>query len=124
MLPCTYYDIIEETLIGDRKMNYNKLYAAVKEEYSEDIALSVCIAYSIHLNLKIEDDDDMTDSGRYQKRIEENIRSVLWENDDIDLIIDLESRVYEWDISNSLSGLGGCTPKLFKEIKGVFSKKA
>jgi hypothetical protein len=103
-------------------MNYNKLYAAVKEEYSEDIALSVCIAYSIHLNLKIEDDDDMTDSGRYQKRIEENIRSVLWENDDIDLIIDLESRVYEWDISNSLSGLGGCTPKLFKEIKGVFSK--
>lgn len=94
-------------------MNYNRLYAAVKEEYSEDIALSVCIAFSIHMQTKIEEE--------YQKRIEENIRDVLWENDNIDLIIDLESRVYQWDISNSLNGLGGCKPKLFKEIKGSSS---
>lgn len=101
-------------------MNYKKLYAAVKDEYSDDIALSVCIAYSIHMQTDIED-EDLTESGRYQKRIEEQIRYVLWENDDIDLIIDIESRVYEWDISNSLSGLGGCIPKLFKEIKGSSS---
>lgn len=101
-------------------MNYNRLYAAVKEEYSEDIALSVCIAFSIHMQTDIED-EDLTESGRYQKRIEENIRDVLWENDNIDLIIDIESRVYEWDISNSLNGLGGCIPKLFKEIKGSSS---
>ena len=101
-------------------MNYNKLYAAVREEYSEDIALSVCIAFSIHIQTEIEE-EDLTDSGRYQKRIEENIRDVLWENDDIDLIIDLESRVYEWDNSNALDGIGGCTPKLFKDIKGSSS---
>ena len=101
-------------------MNYNKLYAAVKEEYSEDIALSVCIAFSIHMQTKIEE-DDITESGRYQKRIEEQIRYVLWENDDIDLIIDLESRVYQWDISNSISGIGVCKAKLFKDIKGSSS---
>lgn len=101
-------------------MNYNRLYAAVKEEYCDDIALSVCIAFSIHMQTKIEE-EDLTESGRYQKRIEENIRDVLWENDNIDLVIDLESRVYEWDISNALDGIGGCTPKLFKEIKGSSS---
>jgi len=101
-------------------MNYNRLYDAVREEYSEDIALSVCIAFSIHIQTKIEE-EDLTDSGRYQKRIEENIRDVLWENDDIDLIIDLESRVYQWDISNVLDGIGGCKAKLFKEIKGISS---
>jgi len=97
-------------------MNYNRLYAAVKEEYSEDIALSVCIANAIHLNLEIEEEDS-TDSGRYQKRIEENIRDVLWENDNIDLIIDIESRVYTWEICQEMDGLGGCKAKLFKEIK-------
>jgi len=104
-------------------MNYNRLYAAVKEEYSEDIALSVCIAFSIHMqtDFKEWDYDDIQDSGRFQKRIEENIRDVLWENDDIDLIIDLESRVYQWDNSNALDGIGGCTAKLFKEIKGSSS---
>ena len=101
-------------------MNYNKLYAAVKEEYSEDIALSVCIAYSIHMQTDIED-EDLTESGRYHKRVEENIRNVLWENDDIDLIIDIESRVYTWEICQEMDGLGGCKAKLFKDIKGSSS---
>ena len=101
-------------------MNYKKLYAAVKDEYSDDIALSVCIAYSIHMQTDIED-EDLTESGRYQKRIEEQIRHVLWENDNIDLIIDIESRVYTWEICQEMDGLGGCTPKLFKEIKGSSS---
>ena len=35
------------------------------------------------------EDEDLTESGRYQKRIEEQIRYVLWENDDIDLIIEI-----------------------------------
>ena len=101
-------------------MNYKKLYAAVKDEYSDDIALSVCIAYSIHMQTDIED-EDLTESGRYQKRIEEQIRYVLWENNDIDLIIDIESRVYTWQICQEMDGLGGCTPKLFKDIKGSSS---
>ena len=101
-------------------MNYKKLYAAVKDEYSDDIALSVCIAYSIHMQTDIED-EDLTDSGRYQKRIEEQIRYVLWEDDDIDLIIDFESRVYTWQVFQEMDGLGGCTPKLFKDIKGSSS---
>ena len=58
-------------------MNYKKLYAAVKDEYSDDIALSVCIAYSIHMQTDIED-EDLTESDRYHKRVEENIRNVLW----------------------------------------------
>ena len=59
-------------------MNYNKLYAAVKEEYSEDIALSVCIAFSIHMQTDFGEweYDDIQDSGRFQKRIEENIRDL------------------------------------------------
>jgi hypothetical protein len=103
-------------------MNFKRLYNAIKDEYSEDIALSVCIANAIHLNTDVEE-EDMTESGRYQKRIEKHMRDVLWENDDIDLILDLESRVYEWMVSNDLSGLGGCVPKLFKEIKGVSSER-
>ena len=101
-------------------MNYKKLYAAVKDEYSDDIALSVCIAYSIHMQTDIED-EDLTDSGRYQKRIEEQIRYVLWENDNIDLIIDIESKVYTWQICQEMDGLGGCKAKLFKEMKGSSS---
>ena len=102
-------------------MNYNKLYAAVKEEYSEDIALSVCIAFSIHMQTDIED-EDLTESGRYQKRIEEQIRYVLWENDDIDLIIDIESRVYTWQVFQEMDFvLDDRTPKLFKDIKGSSS---
>ena len=108
-------------------MNYKKLYDAVKDEYSDDIALSVCIAYSIHMQTDIED-EDLTESGRYQKRyhkrVEENIREVLWENDDIDLIIDIESRVYTWQVCQEMDGLGGCTPKLFKDIKGSSSPNA
>ena len=104
-------------------MNYKKLYAAVKDEYSDDIALSVCIACSIHMQTEIEE-EDLTESDRYHKRVEENIRNVLWENDDIDLIIDIESRVYTWQICQEMDGLGGCKAKLFKEIKGVSSPNA
>ena len=103
-------------------MNYKKLYAAVKDEYCDDIALSVCIAYSIHMQTDIED-EDLTESGRYQKRVEEQIRYVLWEDDDLDLIIDIESRVYTWQICQEMDGLGGCKAKLFKEIKGSSSLK-
>lgn len=106
-------------------MNYKKLYAAVKDEYSDDIALSVCIAYSIHMQTEIEE-EDLTESGRYHKRIEEQIRYVLWENnDDIDLIIDLESRVYTWLVFQEMDFvLDDRTPKLFKDIKGSSSVNA
>lgn len=105
-------------------MNYKKLYSAVKDEYSDDIALSVCIAYAIHMNTEIED-EDLTESARYHKRfhkrVEEQIRYVLCEDDNIDLIIDLESKVYTWEICQEMDGLGGCKAKLFKEIKGSSS---
>lgn len=98
-------------------MNFMNLFTAIKKDFPENIAIGVCTACAIHLSIKIKE-KDLNEPGRYQRKIEKKIKAVLWEYDtaDVETIIKLESLVYDWQISNSCAGLGGCTPKSFLEL--------
>lgn len=98
-------------------MNYPELFSELKNEFSDDIALGVCVALGIHISTKITE-KDITKPGRYGQKVTKKIRNALWEysSDDVDLIIRIEAMVYEWDTRRSMDGFGGCVRKTFREL--------
>lgn len=82
-------------------MNYQELFVEVKKEFPEHIAVGVCVATGIHLSTKIKG-KDFDEPGRYENRVEKKIREVLWDNDDVDIIIKIHKCVYTWDIQRVL----------------------
>ncbi len=100
-------------------MNYPELFIELNREFSEDISLGVCIAAGIHM-ITNASEKDFYEKGRYAKKVNKKIRKALWEysKDDIKLILDIESKIHDWEFCRTLEGLGGCTRKTFKELIG------
>lgn len=96
-------------------MELTKLYSLANQEFPHSVCIGLCAAHTIHLSLPIKL-KDMTETGRFWGRVEKKIRKTLWQEPELDLIVKLCFAVYDVELSHSLQGLGGCTPKTFSEV--------
>ena len=96
-------------------MELQQLYRLARKEYSHSVCIGLCAAHAIHLSMSIKL-RDMTETGRFWGRVEKKIRKTLWQEPELDLIVKLCFAVYDVELSHSLQGLGGCTPKTFTEV--------
>jgi hypothetical protein len=99
------------------KMDNVKIYDAINQEFGPVIALSVVQINTINLTSKVKK-KDLTQSSNRTKRILKKAEKVLWELpvDDYNLIVSLWKVLHDWDVKQSLAGLGGCTAKTFTEL--------
>jgi hypothetical protein len=97
-------------------MSHIRIFNAIKADFGEEIALSVCQINAIHLTTKIKAKD--IQGGRFAARVTKKAQKLLWElsPEDFELVLTLWDCVYDWEIKQSLDGLGGCEKKTFKEL--------
>lgn len=97
-------------------MNYSYVYNAIAEEFSPKLALMVIQILTINMTTKIPED-----VSKFSEKVEKKARKLLWEESraDVDLAIRIYSVVHEWELRQSMQGLGGCTTKTFKELISV-----
>ena len=96
-------------------MELTKLYSIANQEFPHSVCIGLCAAHAIHLSMSIKL-KDITETGRFWGRVEKKIRKTLWQESELDLIVKLCFVVYDVELSHSLHGLGGCTPKTFNEV--------
>ena len=97
-------------------MDYYTIFKAIKEEYGEEVALTAIQIYTINITPSVYSRDEFYENAR--KFLWEEAVKVLWVNDyDTFLLSWKVSRcMYEWQMRQSLHGLGGCTTKTFKQL--------
>lgn len=96
-------------------MNYNEIYQAVEQDYGHEVALLTIQMLTIQMSTKIKNIET------HCVKVENKINRTLWEcssSADYELALKCWKVSYEWDIGQSLEGLGGCTKKTFKELIG------
>ena len=94
-------------------MNFAKLYSAISEEFSPKIALMVVQIVTINMTTKMP-----KDISTFAEKVEKKARKLLWEESraDIELALQLFVVCHNWEIGQSMHGLGGCERKSFKEL--------
>ena len=97
-------------------MNFAKLHSAISEEFSPKIALMVVQIVTINMTTKFPED-----ISRFAEKVEKKARKLLWEESraDIELALELCTVCHDWEIRQSMNGLGGCERKSFKELLGI-----
>ena len=96
-------------------MELQQLYRLARKEYSHNVCIGLCAAHALHLSLPIKL-KDMAKTGRFREKVEKKIRKVLWQEPELDLIVELCFAVYDVEVSHVLQGMGGCTPKTFSDV--------
>lgn len=97
-------------------MNHIEIFNAIKADFGEEVALSACLINSINLTMKVKK-KDWTSSNR-EERITKKARKLLWElsDEDFSLAMIIWDLIYDWEVKQTLDGLGGCETKTFKEL--------
>ena len=102
-------------------MNYVETFNVVKDEFDEETAILVVTALTVNLTMNATM-EELTSIGAYTARLTEIIRENLWSHSDkIDLVLKIWEALYDYQICQSMQGLGGCVAKTIKEI--MFSGK-
>ena len=98
-------------------MKYADVYEAIEVEYGSEVALTTCQVLAIAMSTKVKR-KDLSEKGRYSKRIKKKANDALWEVDEgqRELAIRLWLKVHDWSTGIAMEGLGGCTRKSFKEL--------
>lgn len=94
-------------------MDHLRIFNAVREDFGDTIALSVCQINAISLTTKIKKSPNS-----FTDRVIKKARKLLWElsDDDFNLAIDLWEVSSCWDTRQTMDGLGGCVKMTFKEL--------
>ena len=96
-------------------MKLSQLYFIAFQDYSHSICLGLCAAHALHMSMRVTR-RDLAEPGRFDARLEKNIRKALSDEDELELIIKLCFAVNEVEASLEMQGLGGCVAKSFKEV--------
>lgn len=99
-------------------MKYSNLYKQLRNEnFSEIASISAIQILTINITMEIKV-KDMKESGRFTNRLKKKSRNILWEitDDEFEISWKLYECFHEFEISNSLYGLGGCVRKTFTEL--------
>jgi hypothetical protein len=94
-------------------MDHLRIFNAVREDFGDTIALSVCQINAISLTTKVK-----KSANSFTDRVIKKARKLLWElsDDDLNLAIDLWELSDSWETRQDLAGLGGCVKMTFKEL--------
>ena len=95
------------------------MFKAISAEFDEKIALSVLQVVTINQTLKIKESEWST-AGQRVKRITKRAKKILWElnDDEFHLVMSLWDVSHDWEVRQTLQGLGGCETKTFTALLG------
>lgn len=99
-------------------MKYYDLFKQiVGEDYSEEVALTVIQIMTIHLSKKITL-SHIENKGEFSNEIIEDAKSLLFQTPEevVKEALQIWSVMYDYEISQSLHGLGGCKKKTFRQL--------
>ena len=100
-------------------MELQKLYNLVMTEFENDqeLALMVVSFHTIHLVEKIKL-SDFKKEGKFANRIIEKFKKRVWQQNryKIDLAINIGLSIYDYEIKESMQGIGGCKFKRLSDI--------
>jgi hypothetical protein len=105
-------------------MEHLRIFNAIKADFGEQIALSVCQINAICLTTKVKRKDIGSHGGSFAERVTKKATKLLWESspEELELALALWGCVHDWEIKQSLDGLGGCEKKTFKELLDARNK--
>lgn len=97
-------------------MDHLRIFNAIREDFGDTIALSVCQISAISLTTKIKKSDFNANS--FTDRVTKKAIKLLWELPDADLklAIDLWKLSDSWETRQNMDGLGGAVKMTFKEL--------
>jgi hypothetical protein len=98
--------------------DFTKIYNAINLEFDNpELAMMVVQIYTINLTTKIKP-SHLHEVGEFTDKVINKAKKVLWEYscDDVELAIALWKCIHNWQIGQSMNGLGGCEAKTFKEL--------
>lgn len=95
------------------------MFKAISAEFDEKIAIAVLQVVTINLTLKIKE-SEWSVAGQRVKRITKRAKKLLWElnDDEFHLVMSLWDVSHDWEVRQTLQGLGGCEPKTFTALLG------
>ena len=98
-------------------MKHINIFNAIKEDFSEESAVSVCQINAINLTLKIKQ-KDMDIIGHRTERVTMKARKLLWDlsDEDFSLSMIIWDLIHSWETRQTCHGIGGCEKKTFKEL--------
>jgi hypothetical protein len=105
-------------------MNHLRIFNEIKADFGEQIALNVCQINAICLTTKVKRTDINGRGGSFTKRVIKKAKKFLWESspEELELSLALWGCAHDWQIKQSLDGLGGCEKKTFKELLDARNK--
>ena len=94
-------------------MDHLRIFNAIREDFGDTIALSVCQINAISLTTKIK-----KSANSFTDRVTKKAIKLLWELPDADLklAIDLWELSDSWETRQNMDGLGGAVKMTFKEL--------
>ena len=98
-------------------MKFMKLFEAVSDEFGTEVALCVVQIITIQLRLKPKM-KELTGEKSFEERVITKAKDVLWETDSsiVEQAIQVWRVTHDWDVRQTMAGLGGCEKKTFKEL--------
>ena len=102
------------------------IFKTLKSEgFNDGIAIGVLQFLTVMLTTKVTL-KDFKKSGKYLEKVDRKAKRVLWHlsKDDFNLVYKLSMCLHDWDIDQTLNGLGGCTAKTFKELLNNYNQES
>lgn len=96
--------------------NYNTVFSAIGDEFSQEIALAAIQIHTLNLTPVVNSQDEFYDNP--SEFLRNQARKVLWEMsfEDFCTAWKVYRCIHEWESRQSLQGLGGCVTKTFKQL--------
>lgn len=104
-------------------MKYEEIFQAVKNEYGEEVALTVVQLATIHISTNPTYEEIVTE-GLYVRNLQNKFNEVLWETPNHIFRVSLKvwEVLYDWELRQTCAGLGGCETKTLKELVSLLDK--
>jgi len=99
-------------------MKYPKLFDAIKSEgFSEEVALVATMMCLLNCTKKVKN-KHMAKSGSFEKELLETFEKAFFEQsyDVVEEAISIWRVMYDWEVGQTLNGLGGCEKKTIRQL--------
>lgn len=99
------------------------IFKTLKSEgFNDGIAIGVLQFLTVMLTTKV----TLKDFKKYLEKVDRKAKRVLWRlsKDDFNLVYKLSMCLHDWDIGQTMNGLGGCTAKTFKELLNNYNQES
>lgn len=102
------------------------IFKTLKSEgFRDEVSLGVLQFLTVLLSTTVKV-KDFKESGKFLEKVSKKSKRVLWRlsKDDFDLVYRLSMSWHDWDIGQTLNGLGGCTAKTFRELLNNYNQES